>query len=65
VDFFLAKTRDKINIPYKNPLYWKWIWSMMRRPGESRMESAAACAGRFNNGGDDCTNLDGLVPYYY
>jgi hypothetical protein len=21
VDFFLAKTRDKTNIPYKNPLY--------------------------------------------
>lgn len=27
-------------------MYWKWMWSMMRRPGERRMEIAAAWAAR-------------------
>jgi hypothetical protein len=53
VDFFLARTRDRINNPYINPLYWKWIWSMIKRPGDSRTESAAACEGRLKAAGED------------
>ena len=48
VELFRASTKDAIRIPYMHPLYWKWMWSMMRRPGESRMEMAAACAARFD-----------------
>jgi hypothetical protein len=53
VDFFLANTRDKINKPYKKPLYWKWIWSMIKSPGERRIERAAAWEGRLKAGGAD------------
>lgn len=53
VDFFLARTRDRINNPYINPLYWKWIWSMIKRPGDRRTESAAACEGRLKAAGED------------
>lgn len=42
VDCFLANTSDRMRIPYKKPLYWKWIWSIIRRPGERRTERAAA-----------------------
>jgi hypothetical protein len=30
---------------------------MIRRPGDNRIEIAAACAGRFKVGEVDCTNL--------
>jgi hypothetical protein len=53
VDFFLARTRDRINNPYIKPLYWKWIWSMIKRPGDSRTESAAAWEGRLKAAGED------------
>jgi hypothetical protein len=47
VDGFLANTSDRIRIPYRKPLYWKWMWSMIKRPGERRTERAAAWEGRF------------------
>lgn len=33
------------------------MWSMMSRPGERRIESAAACEGRFKFAGADFTKL--------
>jgi hypothetical protein len=41
-------------------LYWKWMWSMMRRPGESKIESAAACDCFFDPSGDDLTYLENI-----
>jgi hypothetical protein len=28
-------------MPYINPLYWKWMWSIIKRPGERRIERLA------------------------
>jgi hypothetical protein len=41
-----------------NPLYWKWMWSIMKRPGDSKMERLATCAGSLFGKGTDLTNLD-------
>ena len=46
VDFLRARTRDRMRRPYMKPLYWKWMWSMMSRPGDRRIERAAARAAR-------------------
>lgn len=40
-----------------NPLYWKWIWSIMKRPGERRIEREATCAACLLGKGTDLTNL--------
>ena len=32
VDSFLAKTNERIRMPYMKPLYWKWMWSTISRP---------------------------------
>jgi hypothetical protein len=53
VDLFLAKTSERTKIPYMKPLYWKCIWSMIRRPGERRIERAAAWEGRLRAAGED------------
>lgn len=60
VDFFLANTKDNIKMPYRKPLYWKWIWSMIRRPGERRIERAAAWDGRLKAGGAVWTKLQNV-----
>jgi hypothetical protein len=44
-----------MRIPYKKPLYWKWMWSMMNKPGERKMARAAAWAVCFAV--DVCMNL--------
>jgi hypothetical protein len=41
-DFVRARTRERMSRPYMHPLYWKWMWSMIIRPGERRMDRAAA-----------------------
>jgi len=38
-----ASAIEKMRMPYIIELYWKWIWSMMRKPGDSRIDSATAC----------------------
>lgn len=30
---------DQRRIPYMKPLYWKWIWSTMRKPGCKNMDA--------------------------
>ena len=40
------RTIESRRIPYKRPLYWKWMWSIIRRPGERRIERAMAWADR-------------------
>jgi hypothetical protein len=52
---------DKIKIPYRNPLYWKWMWSMMSRPGESRIERLAMCARFVLSGWTDLTYLHAKI----
>jgi len=32
--------RLHIRTPRRKPLYWKWMWSTMRRPGWNRTEAA-------------------------
>ena len=48
---------DRIKIPYMNPLYWKWMWSIMKRPGERRMERLAIWAADLFAKGVDLMNL--------
>lgn len=57
VDFDRAQTRERIKRPYMQPLYWKWMWSMIRRPGESKMERAAAWLARLVDRCEDAMNL--------
>ncbi len=57
LDFERARTTESIKMPYRKPLYWKWMWSMISRPGESRMEVAAAWDWIFDVVGEDLTNL--------
>lgn len=38
-----ASTIEKMRMPYIIELYWKWMWSMMRKPGDKRMDNAIAC----------------------
>lgn len=57
VDSFRANTSDRTKSPYINPLYWKCIWSIIKRPGERSMERAAAWDGRLSAGGADFTKL--------
>lgn len=45
-------------------MYWKWMWSMMRRPGERRMEIAAAWAARLFFVVDSM-NLRGVRSWLY
>lgn len=61
VDFFRARTSDAMRMPYMQPLYWKWMWSIINRPGESIIEIAAACAARFVPPLDESTNLGGAI----
>ena len=30
---------DQSNIPYIKPLYWKWIWSTIKKPGWRKMDA--------------------------
>jgi hypothetical protein len=48
VELLRASTMDKTRIPYRKPLYWKWIWSMMSSPGDNKTDKAAACAVTFD-----------------
>ena len=41
---------DQRSIPYMNPLYWKWIWSTMRKPGCKNMDADTI---RCNDGSTD------------
>lgn len=52
-----ARTMDSTRAPYKKPLYWKWTWSIISRPGDSRMERATACACLFDEGAEVLTKL--------
>lgn len=62
VDCFRAKTRDKIRTPYRKPLYWKWIWSMIRSAGDNSIDMAMAWAPRFNEFGDvEMYLFDGIL----
>lgn len=38
-------------MPYMKPLYWKWMWSIISKAGERRIDSAAACAERLEASG--------------
>lgn len=53
----LATSRERRRIPYMKPLYWKWMWSIIRRPGERRMDRAIAWAERLVNSGELATSL--------
>lgn len=57
-EFLRPATIDRMRIPYKKPLYWKWMWSMIKSPGERRIEMAAACACFFEAPGEVLTRLD-------
>ena len=52
-----ARTMDSTKAPYRKPLYWKWIWSIISRPGDSRMERATACACLFDEAAEVLTKL--------
>jgi len=51
-DFFRARTRDKTRMPYKNPLYWKCMWSMIKSPGDNNIDNAAAWDARLDTDGE-------------
>ena len=57
VDCLRAKTSERMSKPYKKPLYWKCIWSMIRSPGDRSIEIAAAWDKGLDNAGDVCTYL--------
>lgn len=39
----LAAEIENIKIPYIMELYWKWIWSTIRKPGDSKTDKAITC----------------------
>lgn len=53
-----ARTMERMRTPYRNPLYWKWTWSIISRPGDRSIEIAAVCACFFVVVGEDCTKLE-------
>lgn len=56
-----ARTIDRIRRPYINPLYWKWMWSIMRSPGDRRIERLAIWARCALLGDTDLMNLANAI----
>jgi hypothetical protein len=52
-ELFRAVTIERMRIPYRKPLYWKWMWSIINNPGERRTEMAAVWACVFDAAEED------------